>query len=161
MEQERENMNNPKEQLEQLEKDFECISASLRQKDDELTRLKINTKYAIVPTQKERQFINSYIEAIYLTDTGDIDQPHCGVSLDEGFERESIIDCLAFYSRVELYLPPDNISQAGDDFWLTRNRHGVGFLDRGDSYGKFAQWFTDIAHSFGEVTACFDEIAKD
>jgi hypothetical protein len=113
----------------------------------------------ITLTGKEERFINSYIEAIYFTDTGDIDQPHCGASLDEGFERESIIDCLAFYSRIELYLSPDNISQAGHDFWLTRNRHGVGFWDRGDLYGKFAQKFTDLAHSFGEVQACFDELA--
>ena len=27
-------------------------------------------------------------------------------------------------------------SQAGHDFWLTRNGHGAGFWDRGDLYGS-------------------------
>ena len=82
---------------------------------------------SILPTEKEQLFINAYIEAIFFTDTGDVDQPTSDSKLDESFERESIIDYLAFYSRIELYLSPENISQAGHDFWLTRNRHGTGF----------------------------------
>lgn len=113
----------------------------------------------IIPTEKEKIFINAYIEAIYFTECGDVDQPQSDSKLDESFERESIIDCLAFYSRIELYLPTDSIAQAGHDFWLTRNRHGTGFWDRGDLYGQFSQKFTDLAHSFGEVSACFDSLA--
>jgi len=113
----------------------------------------------IIPTEKETTFINAYIEAIYFTDTGDMHQPQSDSNLDENFERESIIDCLAFYSRIELYLSPENISQAGHDFWLTRNRHGTGFWDRGDLYGKYSQKFTDLAHAFGEASSCFDSLA--
>lgn len=42
--------------------------------------------------------------------------------------------------------------QAGHDFWLTRNRHGAGFWDRGELYadgdGKF---LTEMSHPYGEV----------
>lgn len=36
-------------------------------------------------------------------------------------------------TNTELY------SQAGHDFWLTRNGHGTGFWDRGNLYGKKGQ----------------------
>ena len=37
----------------------------------------------------------------------------------------------------------------GDDFWLTRNRHGAGFWDRG--LGEIGQKLTKVCHSYGEV----------
>lgn len=39
--------------------------------------------------------------------------------------------------------------QAGYDFWLTRNRHGAGFWDRG--FGLVGQQLTDAAHVYGSV----------
>ena len=36
----------------------------------------------------------------------------------------------------------------GHDFWLTRNRHGAGFWDRG--LGPVGDALTEWAHSFGE-----------
>jgi hypothetical protein len=39
--------------------------------------------------------------------------------------------------------------QAGHDFWLTRNRHGAGFWDRG--IGDIGRKLTDAAHFHGEV----------
>jgi hypothetical protein len=39
--------------------------------------------------------------------------------------------------------------QVGHDFWLTRNRHGTGFWDRGlDAVGTR---LTDAAHAYGET----------
>lgn len=38
--------------------------------------------------------------------------------------------------------------QIGHDFWLTRNRHGAGFWDRG--LGELGDTLTDIAHAYGE-----------
>lgn len=38
--------------------------------------------------------------------------------------------------------------QAGHDFWLTRNRHGAGFWDRG--LGEVGRKLTDLAHAYGE-----------
>lgn len=37
--------------------------------------------------------------------------------------------------------------QAGHDFWLTRNRHGAGFWDRGR--GKLGDDLTGLAHGYG------------
>jgi hypothetical protein len=39
--------------------------------------------------------------------------------------------------------------RAGTDFWLTRNRHGAGFWDRG--LGVTGNELTKIAQSFGET----------
>ena len=40
----------------------------------------------------------------------------------------------------------------GHEFWLTRNRHGAGFWDRGYP-GHVGQMLTKDAHSFGETHA--------
>jgi len=36
---------------------------------------------------------------------------------------------------------------AGHDFWLTRNRHGAGFWDRG--LGATGERLSDMAHAYG------------
>lgn len=41
-----------------------------------------------------------------------------------------------------------SMSQVGHDLWLTRNRHGAGFWDRG--VGKVGDDLTEAAHSLGE-----------
>jgi hypothetical protein len=40
--------------------------------------------------------------------------------------------------------------QFGHDLWLTRNRHGAGFWDRG--HGEPGDRLTDIAHAMGEAS---------
>ena len=40
-------------------------------------------------------------------------------------------------------------AQIGHDLWLTRNRHGSGFWDRG--LGDLGQVLTKCAHSYGEA----------
>jgi hypothetical protein len=60
------------------------------------------------------------------------------------------IECEAFYSaHAALWAHIDAYSdeQAGHDFWLTRNRHGAGFWDRG--IGPVGQTLTDCAHLEG------------
>ena len=64
--------------------------------------------------------------------------------------QESFAELLAL--AYEKYThSPDWIheEQAGHDFWLTRNRHGAGFWDRG--LGDVGQVLTDMAHPYGEV----------
>lgn len=39
---------------------------------------------------------------------------------------------------------------AGHDFYLTRNRHGVGFWDRG--MGHLGDTLTEVAHTYGEAS---------
>lgn len=40
-------------------------------------------------------------------------------------------------------------AQVGHDFWLTRNRHGAGFWDRG--LGEVGRKLTDAAHAYGDA----------
>jgi len=112
----------------------------------------------IEPTKKESLFIVNYMQSIDFTECGDSEEPEHGAELDVTFERESIIDCLAFYSRIECFLSNDDVGQAGHDFWLTRNGHGTGFWDRPEIYGDYrALKFTEIAKSYGEVNAIFKD----
>jgi hypothetical protein len=111
--------------------------------------------------KKELKFFNAYKEAIYFTDTGDADQPGSDIALCEVFERESVIDCLAFFNRIQCYLSDDQIEQAGHDFWLTRNGHGTGFWDRKDYYNAdYYSRFSQIAGTFGTVHAVFEEMTE-
>jgi hypothetical protein len=115
--------------------------------------------FMITASKKEQEFIEAYFTAIDFTDTGETDQPGQGSELDDDFKRESIIDCLAFFSRIQCYLSDDNIVQAGHDFWLTRNGHGVGFWDRKEVYGEtYADLFTTWAEYTGSADARFNEL---
>ena len=106
---------------------------------------------------KERIFVQAYFDAIDFTDCGDTDQPEHGEDFDISFERESLIDCLAFYSRIECFISDDQIVQSGHDFWFTRQGHGVGFWDRPEIYGEhLAKKFTTQAESFGEAYPVFE-----
>lgn len=47
-------------------------------------------------------------------------------------------------------LPHYDMSHAGHDFWLTRNRHGAGYWDSG--LGKeIGDRLTNAAHAWGEI----------
>ncbi len=59
-------------------------------------------------------------------------------------------DVQAFLGMVEGENLPMSPEQLGQDLWLTRNRHGAGFWDRG--YGPLGKHLTDLAHSLGEVS---------
>lgn len=58
-------------------------------------------------------------------------------------------DCAAFQEANADDLADLDMSQAGVDFWLTRNRHGAGFWDRG--LGEVGRRLTDAAHVYGSV----------
>jgi len=45
-------------------------------------------------------------------------------------------------------------AQHGHDFYLTRNRHGAGFWDRG--YDKHGAFLTEMSHLEGEQLAYYD-----
>jgi hypothetical protein len=62
------------------------------------------------------------------------------------FQMENAAD-IAAGPRVARSATPE--AQAGHDFWLTRNRHGVGFWD-GDWPSGAAGRLTVAAHEFGE-----------
>lgn len=60
-----------------------------------------------------------------------------------------VADCAAFKGAHGDRFADD--SQAGHDYWLTRNRHGAGFWDRGDDSYSAADraLLTEAAHADG------------
>lgn len=65
------------------------------------------------------------------------------------FIRENAAD-LAAYAEERAGLEWSAATLAGHDFWLTRNRHGTGFWDRGLSE-ELGERLTAAAHAFGET----------
>jgi len=80
-----------------------------------------------------------------------------GEPLDKEFEAENfneksrslaLSQCEAFCQENQDYLQDMDPTQIGHDLWLTRNGHGVGFLDRG--MGESVESLTQAAQSLGE-----------
>ena len=125
-------------------------------------------------------FTRAYIEAAFWTEeeqlTESMGEEMPGIiiqaaTLESRYDRESAPsfdmlaesaleqikqDCAHFqtaYSLLlhDLYFSHDfDPSQAGHDFWLTRNGHGAGFWDRG--LGLLGDKLTEAAQAFGETS---------
>lgn len=96
-------------------------------------------------------FTQGYIEAMFWTECNSDNEEPDGASFDDlspGTLAGIIADCKAFQeaNQRSLDLAYDYASSnydaahAGHDFWLTRNRHGAGFWDRG--FGKYGDLST-------------------
>jgi hypothetical protein len=65
------------------------------------------------------------------------------------------LDCRAFIEMLReklglTHLPGWTASQAGHDFWLTRNGHGAGFWDREELViGRLGEFLTECADKMG------------
>jgi hypothetical protein len=101
------------------------------------------------------EFAEAYIRCALWSSTDDYDQ---GTTLDEAHGITDIHpDTLAAMLAECRFFLDDNASdigprysQAGQDFWLTRNHHGAGFWD-GDWPHDAGQRLTDAAHVWGSV----------
>jgi hypothetical protein len=105
-------------------------------------------------TKELTAFVQGYIACALWSSTdedGDsLDQyDESDLSDDTLSEMES--DCADFIEANASLLEQSGLSaeQAGHDFWLTRNRHGAGFWDRG--LGKVGEQLTEAAHVYGET----------
>lgn len=96
-------------------------------------------------TRSQKLFIDAYLEALVWTNEEEIGDATLSVSL----RNKSTLDCLRFMADHEDLLTEISSVQAGHDFWLTRNRHGTGFWDRG--LGALGETLTEAAHEAGEV----------
>lgn len=99
-------------------------------------------------------FTTAYIEAALWSTTDDDGQPLAATYFETDIapatREEMEKDCAAFQSaHFETFRHGWTLEQAGHDFWLTRNRHGAGFWDRGYGDGKAGRLLTEAAHSFG------------
>lgn len=125
-------------------------------------------------------FTQSYIEAAFFADDpgrsdprrassdgADDGEPCTLADLSEQAWAELQRDAAAFVAKASAALGDqwadlDSV-QAGHDFWLTRNRHGVGFWGRDDdTYGDAATRDTldEIAKSFAECNLYLGDDGK-
>ena len=118
-----------------------------------------------IPAPLSGDFVQGYLEAalwssvIYRGEEGaeeegneDPFDKHYGVDdfTDDALIK-SINDCNNFVRENGEKLSGASLDygQHGHDFWLTRNRHGAGFWDRG--YGVVGKELSDAAKAYGEV----------
>jgi len=105
-------------------------------------------------------FFQAYKEAAYWTqvhpDNDDEENARIEEVLPGYLEDEGAKDCRAFYdAHSSLFgscltkLSGD--VQAGHDFWMTRNGHGVGFWETDDWQEAEGEILTQAAMAFGEV----------
>ncbi len=101
----------------------------------------------------------AYIEAIYFTETGDLEQPPGDADLAPLTRAEAFMACSNFRraaSEMNVDLRDCDPEQIGHDLWLTRNGHGAGFWDRPKLYGtRNATLFTALALAMEEHEASF------
>ncbi len=108
------------------------------------------------------KFTQAYIEALFFTEEG---EPRTGDGIGDAteFAPETLekihADCKKFQEEHGDIIS-GSPSQAGHDFWLTRNRHGSGFWDPGrwplviwPQGVTEGEYLTEKSHEFGEVNA--------
>jgi len=109
-------------------------------------------------------FIQGYIEALFFTCEEELGDK--GFSdLDPATLGEILTTCEAFQMAAadlltEAYTRDYDATQAGRDYWFTRNGHGVGYWDRKQLDGALGEALTARAKSFGEVWAYEGDCGK-
>ena len=98
-------------------------------------------------------FTDAYIECALWSSTDEngnpLDDNYDTCDLAESTVAEMVADCADFQeSYADLLELAGGDSQNGHDFWLTRNRHGAGFWDRGHP-ADVGKGLTDAAHAYG------------
>ncbi len=101
-----------------------------------------------------REFTKAYTDTLLWSSTDDDGEPLDAIYTADDLAPEALArivsDCTDFLSdphTLEL-CEKHGMTRSGHDFWLTRNRHGVGFWDRG--HGAEGDYLTDRAHVYGE-----------
>ncbi|MGC0252682.1 hypothetical protein [Pseudactinotalea sp. Z1748] len=112
------------------------------------------------------QAMDPYLGAVrrfssLITPNGDMEQVSPGASWDEhavNQMREEFADFLTYnghlMDQARQVDPGYGPEQVAEDFWLTRNRHGAGFWDRG--LGQAGDDLAEAAHAHGSVDLMLD-----
>lgn len=83
-------------------------------------------------------------------DNGDpLDDKYSIDDIDEESMKKADALCDKFRNEAGPLLDEIDDEQGGHDFFLTANRHGVGYWDRG--LGEVGEKLTEIAHKYGEI----------
>lgn len=109
-------------------------------------------KYSEVKQEKYSylSFLFAYANAAFtlskLSDNSEEESKYNIVNLSKKTMIAGIKDCSSFYKQNKTKIEGRE-SEAGNDFWLTRNGHGAGFWDGDWEHGEE---LTKSAHSYGE-----------
>jgi hypothetical protein len=98
------------------------------------------------------EMILAYVECALWSSTDEAGEPlddEMEYLISEETQAEMAADCEAFYAANAADLADIDAVEAGHDFWLTRNRHGAGFWDRG--LGDVGKRLSDAANVYGEA----------
>lgn len=100
------------------------------------------------------KFTQSYLVcALWSSTDNDGDPLDCSYMIEDLSSEalfRCVLDCTKFQLENANLLEGIDPSDAGHDFWLTRNRHGAGFWD-GDYKKEQGDALTKAAHAFGEI----------
>lgn len=107
-------------------------------------------------------FTAAYLEAALWSSTDDngdpLDYKYSFSDIAAETLERMLADCKAFQAAHWDDIACD-LSRAGHDFWLTRERHGAGFWD-GDWPEPAATRLTDASHAFGEFSLYIGDDGK-
>lgn len=113
----------------------------------------------------DKEFIRQYLEtALWAECDPDSEEPlDCNFDIydiDLSTVKRAVKDCLSFIEKAADLI--DDYSQAGHDFWLTRNGHGAGFWDRdlGETGDKLTEISKEYPSLFPYVYVVDDETNK-
>jgi len=102
---------------------------------------------------KFSKFELGYIECMLWSSVDDggnpLDYKYSIEDIDSEAIKKIKSDCNLFIFKAGDLLDSIEDSQAGHDFWLTRNHHGAGFWSSG--LGKIGDDLTKLSNTFGEI----------
>ncbi len=103
----------------------------------------------VLTTRNFDEILKHYFVCALWSSNETLDGNYSIDDLDESVVTESKEDIINFLEEAEELLTEEwTDEQVGHDFWLTRNRHGAGFWDRGLKNGDK---LTKLCEPFGEV----------
>jgi hypothetical protein len=107
-------------------------------------------------------FTKAYVDAMLWAETDDDGEPldanYAAADLHPDALAKAERDCDKFLADNAEWIGGD-YGQAGHDFWLTRNGHGVGFWD-GDWPEDAGERLTTAAEAFGECNVYVGDDGK-
>ena len=96
-----------------------------------------------------RTMVDAYLEAAVWAEKPD-EEDWDGANWSQSALDLAHFDCCAFLRLAKGNIKGWDMSQLGHDFWLTRNGHGVSFVDRDFSGGFERKELYDLAKVFKE-----------
>jgi len=111
-------------------------------------------KIESIPDRELREFTAAYCEAMYFADSPEEWE---GLAERASVRYRAFADCAAFLAAHGDDVRAYGVSEAGHDFWLTRNRHGAGFWEEDHGTSEVCARLDAAAKACGEVDLYLDD----